>query len=622
MCGIAALLADSAVDPAIADRLDSCLAHRGPDSRGAWTSADGRTVLVHRRLAIIDPTPAGAQPMRSRDGRHVIAFNGEIYNFRDIRAELAATGLRFSTETDTEILLALLAQCGPAGLSRLRGMFALAWWDERDHSLLVARDRFGIKPLYIARRPGLLAVASEIQALAGAGLVARDPDPAGVVAFLRWGVVPPTLTFLAGVEALPPGGWRRWTRDGATESGSLASTTDAWTEQSAAESISDTSLVERAHAAIVDSVRAHLVADVPVGLFLSAGIDSAVIAAAARAAGATRLRTFTVAVDERRSEAAGAGVIATALGLPHDVVPADAGRFAKDWSAIVRRLDQPSLDGVNTWLVAEAVAGTGIKAVLSGLGGDELFGGYPSFRRLPRFIGAGLPARAVLAAGGALAGTVPHRLLGPKWRHAAVNGSNATELYRAARGLFMPPELAALAGPRLRDDPTAAARVDACERAWLGETSHEQPAATVARLETRGYMTAQLLRDTDAVSMAHGLEVRVPYVDATLLATIWPELGRHPALLANKELLRQVGRRLGLPALASTRRKQPFALPFAQWMRGPLNAATRVSAMELVRAGWLTEAGVDGVWEQFEHGRSHWSRPWALAVLGQFVANR
>jgi asparagine synthase (glutamine-hydrolysing) len=622
MCGIAALLADRVVDGSTSQRLDSCLAHRGPDSHGAWTSADGRTVLVHRRLAIIDPTPAGAQPMRSRDGRHVIAFNGEIYNFREIRAELAATGLRFGTETDTEIVLALLAHYGPAGLSRLRGMFALAWWDDRDRSLLVARDRFGIKPLYIARRPGLIAVASEIQALVGAGVVARDPDPAGVLAFLRWGVVPPSLTFLQGIEALPPGGWRRWTRDGVAASGSVAATDAAWKDVSAAEPLSDAALVERTHGSIVDSVRAHLVADVPVGLFLSAGIDSAVIAAAARQAGATGLRTFTVAVDSERSEAAGAAAIASALGLPHDVVRADAGRFAEDWTAIVRRLDQPSLDGVNTWLVSEAVAGTGIKAVLSGLGGDELFGGYPSFRRLPRFIGTGLPARVLVAAGGALAGAMPHRLLGPKWRHAAMSGSNATELYRAARGLFMPSELSSLAGPRLRDDATAVTRADACERAWLGEASHEQPAATVARLETRGYMTAQLLRDTDAVSMAHGLEVRVPYVDAALLATVWPELGRHPALLADKELLREVGRRLGLPAVASKRRKQPFALPFARWMRGSLNAPARASAMELVRVGWLTESGVDHVWQQFAHGRSHWSRPWALAVLGQFAGDR
>jgi asparagine synthase (glutamine-hydrolysing) len=288
----------------------------------------------------------------------------------------------------------------------------------------------------------------------------------------------------------------------------------------------------------------------------------------------------------------------------------------------VRRLDQPSLDGVNTWLVSAAVAGTGIKAVLSGLGGDELFGGYPSFRRLPRFIGAPSPARAAIAAGGALAGVVPLRVLGPKWRHAAMNLSNATELYRAARGLFMPTELASLAGPRLRDDRSAVARVEACERAWLGEVSHEDAAATVARLETRGYMTAQLLRDTDAVSMAHGLEVRVPYVDAALLHAVWPELARHPGLLADKQLLREVGRRLGLSVLAASRRKQPFALPFAHWMRGPLNASVRASAMGLVSAGWLTQIAVDHVWHQFEHGRAHWSRPWALGVLGQFAGDR
>lgn len=622
MCGIAAVLAATPVDRSLAGGLDICLTHRGPDGHGAWTSDDGRTLLVHRRLAIIDPTPAGAQPMRSRDGRYVIAFNGEIYNFREIRADLRATGSSFVSETDTEVVLALLAGCGPASLSKLRGMFALACWDTRDRTLLVARDRFGIKPLYVVERPGLVAVASELHALTGAGLVAREPDPAGVLAFLRWGVVPPSLTFLTGVEALAPGGWRRWKQGGTTLSGSFASIDTAWSNVSAREPVAGGSLIERAHEAIVDSVRAHLVADVPVGLFLSAGIDSAVIAAAARAAGAERLRTFTVAVDHARSEATEAAAIATALEVPHDIVPADAGHIARDWASIVRRLDQPSLDGLNTWLVSAAVAGTGIKAVLSGLGGDELFGGYPSFQRLPRFIGAASPARAVLGAGGALARVVPHRLLGPKWRHAATNLSSATELYRAARGLFMPHEVTALAGPRLGDDHTAAARVGACERAWLGDPSDEAAAATVARLETRGYMTAQLLRDTDAVSMAHGLEVRVPYVDAPLLASVWPELGRHPDLLADKHLLREVGRRLGVPAVASTRRKQPFALPFARWLRGPLHDPVRASAMGLVSAGWVTERAVETVWDQFDRGRAHWSRPWALGVLGQFAGDR
>lgn len=617
MCGIAGILSREplADRDGLAARLDARLAHRGPDGRGRHDAAGGRLLLVHRRLAIIEPSSRGAQPMASPDGRQHIVFNGEVYNHAALRAELAAEGERFETASDTEVLLRLVVRRGPAALALVRGMFAFALWDEAAGTLLVARDRFGIKPLFVARRAGGVAVASEIGALTATGLVPREPDPAGVLAYLRWGSVPPPLTWIAGVEALPPGTWRRFGIDGDETGGSFADVRNAWCEPPEPPPSLDPAAVRRA---LEDSVAAHLVADVPVGVFLSGGLDSTALVAAASRLRPRRLDTFTVAVEDARlNEARHAEAVAHRFGTRHHTLQVDADGILRDWPAILACLDQPTHDAVNTFYVARAVAETGTRAVLSGVGGDELFGGYPSFRRLPRALrwtrhaepAARWGARAMAVAGsGARAA---------KWRHAAASGGDPIELYRSLRGFLMPDEIAELAGPRLRAAADAAPRADAVEAETMAATCEERAPATVARLESTVYMRAQLLRDVDVVSMAHGLEVRVPFVDAPLLAAVWPALAHESRWLGGKRLLAAAAG-AALPPVAS-RPKQTFTLPFDTWMDGALAPVVRDGLTALEAEGWTVPGTAQALVTRWRARQLHWSRPWGLAVLGHML---
>jgi asparagine synthase (glutamine-hydrolysing) len=626
MCGIAGVvdyarpLADV---PSLSARLDSALAHRGPDGSGTWTSPSDSVpgvLLVHRRLAIIDPGPRGAQPMSTSDSRHHIVFNGEIYNFRALRAELESRGERFWTDSDTEVLLRMLALDGPASLSKARGMFAFAFWDSMECSLLVARDRFGIKPLYTATMGTRVAFASEVNALRTSGVVESTPSAAGVLAFLEWGSIPPPLTWTRGVDMLPPGTWRRWTPRATMTSGTFADVRTAYAGRSSAHD-GGKPLQARVAASLRDSVRAHLVADVPVGVFLSGGIDSGALVSCAASLGAANLQTFTVGFDDESSETARATLVAAAFGTRHHQLHLSSGDVARDLPSVVERLDQPTIDAVNSFYVSRAVASTGIKAVLSGAGGDEVFGGYPSFTRLPRAMAAKRVAGPLWPLIAPLAGIVMPERLRARWRHFASTNGNFAEAYRVQRGFLLPDEVHAIAGPALRDAPwrDASNAVREAEDAVLGSLAgDESPAATVARLETRLYLGSQLLRDLDVMSMAHGLEVRVPFVDHELVAQVWPELGAYPQLMRGKRLLYEALEH-PLPDQVATQPKQGFTLPFDRWMQGPLAPVVRDGLQRLAGGGWVTRDAPDRIWTDWRRGVSHWSRPWGLSVLGHFL---
>ena len=617
MCGIGGAFSWS--DPAGFDAsraaadLCAALAHRGPDGEGTFT--DLGVVLVHRRLAIIDPTPAARQPMTTPDGRYRIVFNGEIYNYRDLRGDLARAGVRFATASDTEVLLALIVRDGIQALSRARGMFALAVWDNTARTLTVARDRFGIKPLYIAERPGCVAFASEIAALRRAGLVERDVSPAGVLAFLAWSYIPSPLTWLRGAVHLAPGTWTRWHSDGRREIGTFGDFTEVYEGETADD---ERELCVRASEAIRDSVAAHMVADVPVGVFLSGGVDSTALVAHARGVTSGELHTYTVAGDvPSMSEIEPARRIATFFETTHHELMIGAAAMQRALPSIIRRLDAPSADAINSYFVSQAVAATRIKAVLSGVGGDEMFGGYPSFQRIPaamrtaRWLSPVLPV-TVMAASAV-----------PDWRarklqHFAGTG-DAGSAYRAVRGNFMPEEWSRLLGPAFDARARREAReaLSAIEAQTFREAPGETPLATVARMETGAYLQGQLLRDVDAVSMAHALEVRVPFVDHRLAASIWPALGHHPDLLHGKHLLRRSIPRM--PDGMTAGPKRGFTLPFDTWMRGGLRETALRGIESTVALGWVNARAAAAVWSDWERGRAHWSRAWSLSVLGQFL---
>ena len=616
MCGIAGALSftGAPLDNSIGAGLSGALAHRGPDGEGVFASAG--VLLVHRRLAIIDPTAAAAQPMSAAGGRYQLVFNGEVYNHRELRRELEICGETFRTASDTEVLLRLLQRDGPAALSRVRGMFALALWDEQERTLLVARDRFGIKPLYVAGTADRVAFASEIGALRRSRLVPRTVSPAAVLAYLSWGSIPSPLTWLSGVTALEPGTWTRWTAVGAVTHGTFADASHPYVD---GEPVPEPELRARAASAVRDSIRAHLVADVPVGVFLSGGIDSGAIVSAARDVTTGPLLTYTVIVDEAsRSEGPLAARVSAAFGTSHHELRVDARDIASELSTIVARLDQPTGDAVNSYYVSRAVAATGVKAVLSGAGGDELFGGYPSFERVPTMMQmSGVLGPAMRATGAAALLALP-AWRAAKWQHFA-RDPRLDAAYRALRGFFMPAEWPALIGPALAEAPAAAETLAAVEAALFTAAGPESTAASVSRMETRGFLRSQLLRDIDAVSMAHGLEVRVPFVDQELQRAIWPALGQHTRLLAGKRLLHESLAR-PLPPEVVTRPKQGFTLPFDTWMRHELREATRDGLHALAREGWILDSAPDAIWSAFDRGQAHWSRAWTLGMLGRFLA--
>ena len=566
MCGINGILrlADSAppVDRDELLRTRDAMTARGPDGCGAWIADDGRVGLASRRLAILDLSEAGAQPMTSADGRFRLVMNGEIYNFLELRRELEAQGVSFRSRSDTEVVLTLYAREGVAMLSRLRGMFGLAIWDERERTLLLARDPLGIKPLYVSAAGGSLRFASQVKALERGGAISRETDPAGVAGFLLWGSVPEPFTIRKAVRALPAGHFLL-VRDGAPSEPTPFAVPQA-------EPMDPVAAVE-------DSVRAHLVSDVPVAVFLSAGLDSSLIAALARRHLPEPPTTFTIRFDALEGtpedEAPLAAEVARRLGTRHVERRVGKADCADLWQGALAAMDQPSLDGFNTWVVSRAAHEAGLKVVLSGLGGDEVFGSYPSFTDVPRLermarrLGwvPGLPA-----AWPSLASLLsPGR---PKLRGLLRYGRTLAGAYFLRRGLFLPEELPGLMGrdaasEGLRSyDPVA----DAARALAAGNGRAAGAWTAVHLLESARYMRNQLLRDSDWASMAWSVELRVPLVDAWLYRRLAAN-GFEPARSAGKaELVRRAAPEL--PAEILRRPKTGFYIPVAEWMRPELAA--------------------------------------------------
>ena len=380
------------------------MAARGPDGQGAWLSPDGRLGLGHRRLAIIDLSAAAAQPMASADGRYHLVFNGEIYNHRALRRELEAQGSVFRTHSDTEVILHLYARRfadqGPAMLLALRGMFAFALWDSARRQLLLARDPYGIKPLYYADDGGTLRFASQVKALLAGGALSRDPDPAGLVGFYLFGHVPEPYTWYRAIHALPAGHSLLIDDRGPGTPVAYHRIAQVYAD---AEAGLDPAPPTPLRAALLDSVRHHLEADVPVGAFLSAGIDSGALVGLMRDAGPRDLQTLTLSFGEFQGrpddEAPLAAAVARHYGTRHTTRRVTAAEFHADLPLILAAMDQPSIDGINTWFIAKAARELGLKVAVSGLGGDELFGGYPAFTDIPRWVRWLAPAARVPALG-------------------------------------------------------------------------------------------------------------------------------------------------------------------------------------------------------------------------------
>lgn len=588
MCGIAAVMtSDRRAEPLDLGRLH----HRGPDASGEWTSPDGRVWFGHTRLAIVDLSPTGAQPMHDPVTGNVIIFNGEIYNHAALREEMAGHGIKWAGTSDTETLLVAWRLWGRDALRRLNGMFAFAVFDAATGGLFLARDRTGIKPLYYMRSRGCIRFASETRVLRD--VTGAAPDSASLSAYLQWGACPEENFIFPSVRMMPAGSWMTVDSAGTVTSGHY------WPPHSfPAKCVKDAPRCVRR--LLEAAVERHLMADVPVAAFLSGGIDSSAITAlASRAMGGRRLRTFSVGFQQAEfDESLIAAEVARHCGTEHQRIELREEEVIRLVQEAVDCMDAPSVDAINTYIVSKKVSEAGIKVALSGLGGDELFGGYPSFRDAPilsRLKGLPRWSRLFFAAAGPMGRRIADLPSGDLMAIAIWRRRMWTDAMLRRAGLPLAP-LHTLPPPELHDG-----------------------FAKISWAELSVYMRQMLLRDSDQMSMAVSLELRVPFLDAELVECV---LGLSAAEKkrygGTKGLLVEACRDI-LPEQVYKRRKMGFALPMDDWMRGPLKDFKLAGLAEVERRKLLAPGAVDWIRAEFEAGRVHWTRLWSLVVLGHFL---
>ena len=574
MCGINGIFVYNASGsrPAVKELLTTRdhMAARGPDGAGEWWDVSGKIGLGHRRLAIIDLDDRAKQPMISVDKRYIITFNGEIYNFPALRQELEAQGHHFRTTSDTEALLHLYARDGQAMVHKLRGMFAFAIWDNQARTLFLARDLYGIKPLYICDDGLTFRFASQVKALLAGGKVSRDPDAAGLVGFCLFGSVPEPFTTFRSIRSLPAGHTLLVDAEGVGIPICYASVAKHLAT-SALTRIDDEKLNSTVQRAALESVSAHLLADVEVGVFLSAGIDSGALLGLMRDAGQASIRALTIRFEEFDNtiddEVPLAREVARYYNADHVVRTVTKLEFFQDLPNIIEAMDQPSIDGINTWFVSKAAKEAGLKVALSGVGGDEILAGYPSFVDIPKWVGwlkvpAALPWLGDLfqVAAGDFARSSGRGKLAGMLKY----GGNYAGAYLLRRGLFLPQELNGFLDREVVNLGLSRLKPLQYIKSMALEPSPSDPLARVASLESSLYLRNQLLRDSDWAGMAHSLEIRSPLVDKQFLqnvAVCVPEFGKG----RGKRALAWAPSK-PLPDTVTFRKKSGFGVPISQWL--------------------------------------------------------
>jgi asparagine synthase (glutamine-hydrolysing) len=631
MCSISGVITSSefqqnGVLKAVVARMNSALQHRGPDDQGIFEhtpkTSSRRSIQVclgNTRLAIIDTSRAGHQPMIDPENGICVTYNGEAYNFRELRAEIGNEFGQWISNSDTEVVLRAYKKWGLDGLRRLRGMFAVAIWNPIDNELILARDSFGIKPLYYTISEDgpshQLVFASEIRAILSSGLVRRRLSAGGLASYLNYGSVEAPLTIVDKVNSVMPGECVviRPTAEG-LQIKSVVTKKEPPKVPDVESFATRTDAAIRLRKELEASVRAHLVSDVPLGVFLSGGMDSSALVGLMTKVSGEPPRTFSIVFDDQNlSEARHSRLIADRFQTAHQEILLKEGQLLCQLPDALRSFDQPSMDGVNTYVVSRAVKAAGVTVALSGLGGDELFAGYPSFSRTMQIQSVSAVTRRVLKAASVagrfgLRGSVARNKF---WQLAASAGT-PNEVYRITRQLFDPSTINALVGCPYESNKY---RVDLSE----------DPINYVSVLELEGYMANTLLRDTDGMSMAHSLEVRVPFVDVDVVRFALSVPGRMklnggPPHTPKPLLAAALSDLLPLEFLA--RPKMGFTLPFESWLQSRLqNEVSAVLCDEpRLQSIGLDSKTVGGIWNRFRKAPRNvgWSRPWALYVLAKW----
>ncbi len=629
MCGIFGIVGQNAsIAEGLLERATQSLAHRGPDDSGTILLRDSvpgpvEIGLGNRRLAILDLSPLAHQPMHDAETDNWIVYNGEIYNFRDVRAELEQLGTSFVSHSDTEVLLRAYARWGEECLARFRGMFAFAIWDARRHSLLIARDPMGIKPLYYAQSGSYFLFASEVRTLLGTGLVPCRIDPAGLINYLTFGSAYDPLTPVEGLRALPPGHTLTW-EDGKLRLSPYWDLVNQETRGEPPVSLStenENLAVTQLRPLLEESVRMQLVSDVPVGVFLSGGIDSSALVSILRRGGVTP-STFSIVFREAEfSEAEHSRAIARAFRTDHHEITVSQEDARAAIPEALRAMDLPTMDGINTYFVSRETRAAGVKVALSGLGGDEVFAGYSSFRTVPRMerfarFWKNVPRQVRGSLASAFTALLAENDRNRKLASLARDNGRVLHPYFLSRMLFTPRQRDLLF-PGADAATAEAAAASQCDR--LQRSLPLDAVNRVSYLESRCYMLNTLLRDADFMSMSQGLEVRVPLIDHQLAKAVLSLPGGWKLNGTPKKLLVEA---LGgsLPDQVVHRPKRGFTLPFEHWMRQelrseiePVLAAKHISDGPL--GGWLDGNQVQQIWKDFLRGAVSWTRPWALYVL-------
>ncbi|MDX1909088.1 MAG: asparagine synthase (glutamine-hydrolyzing) [Bacteroidia bacterium] len=616
MCGIAGFTGEYDLEKAsrMIRQATDAIAHRGPNSDGHFVRAG--VALGHRRLSIIDLSAAANQPMADASGRYTMVYNGEVYNYEEVRAQLPP-GYTFQSNSDTDVVLAAYITWGPACLSRLNGMFALAIWDEVEQSLFIARDRLGIKPLYYTWQNGQLGFASEVRPLIRSGVAAPVLNRAALPEYLRYYTVHAPRTLVEGVHQLMPGTYGL-VKDGALHLHRYWSLTAARTEASTHDYAQTCTRVREL---LRDAVQRRLISDVPLGAFLSGGIDSSAIVALMATVSETPVHTFSIIFDEKAfDESPYSSLIARKYGTQHHPIKLSPGDFLRELPRALAALDHPSGDGLNSYVVSEATKKTGFTVALSGLGGDELFAGYPVFTRYEQLLRHPLYRipRPLRQAGAALAGVLRNnhqteRLKGfltaetPDFQH----------LYPTFRKLYDDAELSALIGQPAPPNDVLQQVFSASE---LQDISRLPVLSQVSAGEIATYTQNVLLRDTDQMSMAHALEVRVPFFDYTLVDYVMgiPDVHKYPA--SPKKLLVDAMGDL-IPAEIVNRPKMGFVFPWAHWLRHDLRPLAERHLQALGQREGFDAAFLAQFWAAFQAGDTHatWMKLWMLIALNAWM---
>jgi asparagine synthase (glutamine-hydrolysing) len=598
------------------------LAHRGPDDEGTVLlplrgEADYYAGLGSRRLAILDLSASGHQPMHDVASGTWLVFNGEIYNFREIREKLEKLGHKFSSQTDTEVILKAYCEWGDACLGCLRGMFAFAIWDDQRQRLLVARDRFGVKPVYYYFQSGFLIFGSEVRALLATDLIPRRVCSRGLASYLEFGSVQDPLTMLEDVRSLPAGRFLVWENNCCKEH-------TYWSAVEVANRYPATDSPEEASKAVCEilseAVSLRLIADVPLGVFLSGGVDSTSISLLAQEAETRPLQTFSIVFDERdHSEESYSDLVARTLRTHHHKIKLTEQELFNELPGMMSSMDQPSIDGLNTYMISKATKGAGVTVALSGLGADELFCGYPTFRHVPRLMAlqdlllwASPLWRALRRVSHPLEANGLTKLI-----ELAANGRKLARPYSISRRLFTEGGVTAILQENLRHEYLMSCASSSGSEDGL---SRLDAINQVSVLEATTYMANTLLRDTDVMSMAHSFEIRSPFLDHKLWEYVlplraWMKIDRR---LPKPLLLKALSFRV--PEAVYARPKMGFGLPFDAWIKGKLRAeieqelAGNHEGFPVIdrRAGRV-------VWRHFLGGRTNWTRPWSLFVLQRWL---